>query len=53
MWALLILLLILWAGLAVFGFLVKGLLWLAVLALVLFLATVVIGMLRRGASTRE
>lgn len=53
MWALLILLLILWAGLAVFGFLVKGLLWLAVLALVLFLATVVVGMLRRGASTRE
>jgi hypothetical protein len=53
MWALLILLLILWAGLAVFGFMVKGLLWLAVLALVLFLATVVIGMLRRGASTRE
>lgn len=48
MWALLIILLILWAGLAVFGFVVKGLLWLAVLGIVLFLATLVIGMLRRA-----
>lgn len=48
MWALLIILLILWAGLAVFGFVVKGLLWLAILGIVLFLATVVIGMLRRA-----
>ncbi|MFJ2368802.1 hypothetical protein [Microbacterium sp. NPDC087665] len=53
MWILVILLLIVWAGLAVFGFVVKGLLWLAVLGIVLFLATLVIGMLRRGASTRE
>lgn len=53
MWILLILLLIVWAGLAVFGFVIKGLLWLAILGIVLFLGTLVIGMLRRGASTRE
>lgn len=53
MWALLIILLVLWAGLAVFGFVIKGLLWLAVLGVVLFLATLVIGMLRRGAATRK
>lgn len=48
MWALLIILLIVWAGLAVFGFVVKGLLWLAILGIVLFLATIVIGMVRRA-----
>ncbi|MCM3779464.1 hypothetical protein [Microbacterium hydrocarbonoxydans] len=53
MWALLIILLVLWAGLAVFGFVIKGLLWLAVLGIVLFLATLVIGMLRRSAATKE
>jgi hypothetical protein len=53
MWTLLIILLIVWAGLAVFGFVVKGLLWLAVLGIVLFLATLVIGMLRRTAATKE
>lgn len=53
MWILLILLLLVWAGLAVFGFLVEGLLWLAVLAVVLFLVTVVVGMLRGRAATKE
>jgi len=53
LWTLLIILLIVWAGLAVFGFVVKGLLWLAVLGIVLFLATLVIGMLRRAAATKE
>lgn len=52
MWILLIILLIAWAGLAVFGFVVKGLLWLAVLAIVLFLVTFVVGVLRRRAATK-
>lgn len=53
MWILLIILLIAWAGLAVFGFVFKGLIWLAVLGIVLFLATLVIGMLRRTAATKD
>ncbi len=53
MWILLILLLIVWAALSVFGFLVEGLLWLAVLGIVLFIATAVIGMLRGRAATKE
>lgn len=53
MWILLIILLIVWAGLAVFGFVVKGLLWLAVLGIVLFLATLVIGWLRRTAQNKD
>jgi len=44
--------LVVWAVLAVLGFVIKGLLWLAVIALVLFAATVVWGMLKRGASPR-
>lgn len=53
MWALLIILLIVWAGLAVFGFVIKGLVWLAIIGIVLFLVTLVIGMLRGAASRSE
>lgn len=52
MWILLIILLLAWAALAVLGFVVKGLLWLAVLGIVLFLVTLVVGMLRRRAATK-
>lgn len=52
MLGLVIFLLILWAALAIFGFVVEGLLWLAVIALILFLITGIIGWLRRGVSTR-
>lgn len=50
MWTLLIVLLVIWLGLSVLGFVVKGLVWLAVLGIVLFLATLVFGFLRRGRS---
>jgi hypothetical protein len=50
MWTLLIVLLIVWLGLSVLGFVVKGLLWLAVLGIILFLATLVFGMFRKGRS---
>ncbi|CAH0232158.1 hypothetical protein SRABI76_02780 [Microbacterium oxydans] len=53
MWILLLFLLLAWAALAVLGFVVKGLIWLAVLGVVLFLATVVIGVLRGRAATKE
>lgn len=48
MWTLLIILLIVWLGFSVLGFVVKGLLWLAVLGIVLFLATLVFGFIRNG-----
>jgi hypothetical protein len=51
MWTLLIILLIVWLGLSILGFVVKGLIWLAVLGIVLFLATLVIGLIR-GARNR-
>lgn len=43
--------LVIWAVLAVLGFVVKGLLWLAIIALVLFAATVVWGMVKRRTTT--
>ncbi len=40
-------LLVLWVILAVLGFAIKGLLWLAVIALVLFVITGIFGFIRR------
>ncbi|WP_165788081.1 hypothetical protein [Arthrobacter glacialis] len=42
-------LLIIWLVLAILGFVVKGLLWLAVIAAVLFVGTAAIGWVRRNA----
>ena len=53
MWTLVIILLILWAGVSVLGFVVKGLLWLAIAGIILFVATAIFGMMRRGSTTRE
>lgn len=46
MWTIIILLLILWAGLSIFGFVVKGLLWLALIGIVLFVITALMGVIR-------
>ena len=46
---LIITLLIIWLVLSILGFAVKGLLWLAIIGLVLFLATAVWGWLKRKA----
>ncbi|MFK4762008.1 hypothetical protein ACI3KS_13810 [Microbacterium sp. ZW T5_45] len=48
MWTLLIILLVIWAGVSVLGFVVKGLFWLAIIGIILFIGTVIFGMLRRG-----
>lgn len=47
-----IFLLILWAALSIFGFVVEGLFWLAIVGLVLFVVTGIFGWFRRGAGTR-
>ncbi len=48
----LLLLLVVWIVVAVIGFVIKGLFWLAVIGIVLFLVTGVIGMLKAKASNR-
>ena len=45
-------LLVVWVVLAVIGFVVKSLLWLAVVALVLFIATAAFGWVQRKTSSR-
>lgn len=53
MWTLLIVLLVLWAGVSVLGFVVKGFFWLAVVGILLLVGTVIFGMVRRGSTPRE
>jgi hypothetical protein len=49
MWTLIIVLLVLWAILAIVGFVFEGLLWLAVIGAVLFVGTLIIGIIRQRA----
>ena len=44
---LIVALLVVWLILAILGFVIKGLLWLAIIAIVLFLATGIWGWMRR------
>lgn len=53
MWTILIILLIVWAALSILGFVVKGLLWLALIGIVLFLATVAYGMIKQRLSRKS
>ncbi|WP_336645306.1 hypothetical protein [Microbacterium sp. USHLN186] len=46
MWTVLVILLVVWAVLSVVGFAIKGLFWLAVIGIILFVGTVVFGLVR-------
>lgn len=46
MWTAVVILLVVWAILAVVGFVFEGLLWLAVIGLILFVGTLVVGVIR-------
>jgi hypothetical protein len=48
---LLIILLVIWLVLAILGFVVKGLVWLAIIGIVLFAATAVWGWIRRASTS--
>lgn len=47
---LIVILLVVWAALALLGFIIKGLFWLAVIGIVLFIATAVWGWLKQKAA---
>ncbi|WP_308798427.1 hypothetical protein [Agromyces silvae] len=51
MWTLIVVLLVGWAILTVVGFVFEGLLWLAVIGAILFVGTLVIGIIRQRART--
>ncbi|MDN4463532.1 hypothetical protein [Microbacterium aurantiacum] len=46
MWTAVVILLVVWAILVVVGFVFEGLLWLAVIGLILFVGTLVVGVIR-------
>jgi hypothetical protein len=46
--AFIILLLVVWAVLAILGFVIKGLFWLAIIGILLFIITGIIGFIRRN-----
>ncbi len=47
MWTWIIILLVVWAILAVVGFVFQGLLWLAIIGIILFLGTLIVGFIRQ------
>jgi hypothetical protein len=52
MWTVLIILLVAWVVLSIVGFAFEGLLWLGVIGIVLFIGTVIFGIIRqRGRRT--
>ena len=53
MLTLMIILLIIWAVLAILGFAIKSLLWLAIVGIVLFVITALLGFIRRGGSRKS
>lgn len=50
MWTVLVILLVVWAVLTIVGFALEGLLWLGVIGIVLFVGTVIFGLVRQGAA---
>ncbi len=49
MWTVILILLVLWAVLSIVGFVFEGLLWLAIIGIVLFVGTVIFGIIRQRA----
>lgn len=52
MWKFLGILLVIWLVLTFFGFIVKGLVWLAVIGIVLFVVTALYGMVKQRSGGR-
>jgi hypothetical protein len=49
MWTVLLILLVAWVVLSIVGFVFEGLLWLAIIGIVLFVGTLIFGILRQRA----
>lgn len=52
MWTVLVILLVAWAVLSVVGFAIEGLLWLAIIGIILFAGTLIFGFLRNRSRKR-
>lgn len=53
MWTVVVILLVVWAVLSIVGFVFHGLLWLALIGIVLFVGTLVFGLVRRSARSKS
>lgn len=49
MWTILVILLIVWLAMSIIGFIGEGLLWLAIVGIVLFVGTSLVGVIRQRA----
>ncbi len=52
MWRTLVILLVVWAVLAVVGFAFEGLVWLAIIGIILFVGTLLFGLIRSRSGRR-
>ncbi|MDT0179520.1 hypothetical protein Q9S36_04755 [Microbacterium sp. ARD31] len=53
MWTVLIILLAIWVVLSIVGFVFEGLFWLGLIGIVLFVGTILFGMIRRSAAKKK
>ncbi len=53
MWTVILILLVAWAVLSIVGFVFEGLLWLAIIGIVLFVGTLIFGFIRQGARRKN
>ncbi len=53
MWTVLIILLVIWVVLSIVGFVFEGLFWLGLIGIVLFVGTILFGMIRRSAAKKK
>ncbi|MCK6081267.1 hypothetical protein KZX37_09415 [Microbacterium sp. EYE_5] len=53
MWTVLIILLVAWVVLSIVGFVFEGLFWLGLIGIVLFVGTIIFGLIRRSAAKKR
>ncbi|MDT3317670.1 hypothetical protein [Microbacterium gawkjiense] len=53
MWTVLIILLVIWVVLSIVGFVFEGLFWLGLIGIVLFVGTILFGLIRRSAAKKK
>lgn len=53
MWTVLVILLVVWAVLSIVGFVFEGLLWLAIIGIVLFVGTLIFGLIRQSVRRKK
>lgn len=53
MWTAVVILLVVWAILSIVGFVFEGLMWLGIIGIVLFVGTLIVGLIRQRSRSRS